>query len=773
MLGKIPHRRDQLQGIVASLLLMILLSCTTQGREAIGKTVPEGMSRDGLIEAYRNAGKMLFVYGTGDSVAAMQYKDLLVGMSQQKSRMIVVVRSDREVTDAELHEMPLYLIGTPKNNGVLRRVLPQLPFNVTEQSLEFNRQQYGDHTTLSIGFYPNPLAPNLPLSLTTGMRETDIYQQLQKSFEQPFFWFAISGWGYQLHDAGRRKVMGFFDESDPKEWKIGKKTHWDFGHDGALKAEIDNIQYYDHQSAYSTAVGDSIGAELQQAWTDLRTMFGWDLEKEKAKIHLYPSAELKGLATGDTQAASLDERDSSLHLVVHPEHAGRSNQATNLWLIRQHLGVAKMPQLELGLSVMATPHWHRHGWSAWAKRFWEGGARLPIAEMLDAETWAHESPYLKECMSAALVTYLVKTWGAQGFLQFYQKPVPTRLTGLDAGFNGYLQALPSAAPNSTPSVASTSFQKAFNFAHEGYQVFNGYLSAEATKSIDYTAKSLHCNAVAIIPYAGMEDVHAPSWLDFSEGAGAENDESIVHCIWSARQSGISVMIKPQVWPWNDWTGEVAMQNEDDWLLFFDRYYRWIRHYAIMAELYEVETLCIGVEFSKATLQRPDDWRKMIGKLRGIYHGKMTYAANWGEEFEQCKFWDALDYVAVNCYYPISKKDNPKQKELDAGFAEVVQTVEKVALATKKPVLFTEIGFRSCTTPWANPHAEADGRKTDTTCQAACYKAMIAGLEGKDWFRGIYLWKWPAYMDDARYDPMGFTPLGKPAEQLVRDWFEKR
>jgi hypothetical protein len=296
---------------------------------------------------------------------------------------------------------------------------------------------------------------------------------------------------------------------------------------------------------------------------------------------------------------------------------------------------------------------------------------------------------------------------------------------------------------------------------------------EASHSLAYTAHDLHCNATAVIPYAGMADVHAPSWLDFSEGAGSENDESIVHCIWSSKQVGMSVMIKPQVWPWNDWTGEVAMQNEADWNAFFDHYYRWIRHYAIMAEMYEADILCIGVEFSKATMQRPDDWRNMIQLLRKIYHGKITYAANWGDEFETCAFWDALDYIGVNCYYPISKKDKPKQKELNAGFAEVVDKIEHIAAKAGKPVLFTEIGFRSCTTPWANPHAEADGRATDPEAQAACYAAMIAGLEGRDWCKGVYLWKWPAYMDDAKYDPTGFTPLGNPAEQSVKDWFLRR
>jgi hypothetical protein len=766
------HRLRVLIGCLPVLLLLVLLACSPQNAHPIDNPVDDGTHREALIEAYRATRTMLFVYGTGDSSASKEYRALLAGMGAAGSRMKLIVRSDREVTDAELHAHALYLIGTPQNNAVLKRLLPQLPFAVTAQTLDFNQHQYGDHPTLSLGFYPTPLAPDLPLSLTTGVHEADVLAQVRKTFGQAFYWFALGNWGYELQDGGRRKVMGFFDESDPKQWKIGKKTHWDFSDDGVLAMETEAIEYYDHQSAYSPSIADSITVEQKLAWGKLQQQFGWKMPTGKAQFHLYPTAELKGLATGDSKPSQLDMTDGSIHFVVHEEHAGRENIAGNTWLIRKQLGESKMPQLELGLSVWATTHWQKAGWQTWAKRWSAHGEGLRIAELMDPDIWAHESPYLKECMMAALVDFLISQWGNGKFLAFYETPDPAQILVLESAFEIYLNSLPDA-PKFYVDHRLPAFHKAFNFAHEGYQIFNGYLSAEASRSLTYTAQQLGCNATAVIPYAGMADVHAPAWLDFSEGAGAENDESIVHCIWSAKQAGMQVMIKPQVWPWNDWTGEVAMQNEGDWQLFFERYFRWIRHYAMMAELYDADILCIGVEFSKATLARPDDWRKMITRLRTVYNGKMTYAANWGDEFEQLSFWDALDFVGVNCYYPISKKDKPKQKELNDGFAEVVDKVERVAEKAQKPVLFTEIGFRSCTTPWANPHAEADGRAIDDAAQAACYQAMIAGLAGKSWCQGIYLWKWPAYMADAQFDPTGFTPLGKPAEQLVRDWFGRR
>jgi hypothetical protein len=38
------------------------------------------------------------------------------------------------------------------------------------------------------------------------------------------------------------------------------------------------------------------------------------------------------------------------------------------------------------------------------------------------------------------------------------------------------------------------------------------------------------------------------------------------------------------------------------------------------------------------------WRKIIAAVRAVYHGKVTYGANWNE-YAEVKFW-TLDYIGV-------------------------------------------------------------------------------------------------------------------------------
>jgi len=209
----------------------------------------------------------------------------------------------------------------------------------------------------------------------------------------------------------------------------------------------------------------------------------------------------------------------------------------------------------------------------------------------------------------------------------------------------------------------------------------------------------------------------------------------------------------------------------DWDAFFDYYYRWIRHYAFLAEIHEMEALCVGVEFAKATLSHEAEWRKMFKGLRGLYQGKLTYAANWGSEFEQVGFWDELDFIGLNCYYPLSKSKEPTKEELKANFEIVKSKITKVYNKFKKPIVFTEIGFRSINGPWKSPHAEGDD-SFNPEHQRLCYEVVFEGIENQPWCGGILWWKFPSYLEYRGEENGAFTPNNKLAEETVREWFMK-
>ena len=140
---------------------------------------------------------------------------------------------------------------------------------------------------------------------------------------------------------------------------------------------------------------------------------------------------------------------------------------------------------------------------------------------------------------------------------------------------------------------------------------------------------------------------------------------------------------------------------------------------------------------KSTLAHEDEWRQIIRSVRGLYNGQITYSANWGEEFEQLAFGDELDFIGINCYYPLSKKTEATDAELKRNFEQVKDKIKNVYQKYQKPIVFTEIGFRSINTPWKNPHAEGDDSFNEQH-QARCYKVILEGIQNEEWLSLIHI-----------------------------------
>ena len=385
-----------------------------------------------------------------------------------------------------------------------------------------------------------------------------------------------------------------------------------------------------------------------------------------------------------------------------------------------------------------------------------------------------DSRIFRACLSALWVKFLKeKIWEGQILRSAYLTwdPEAEDLESLQKQWDEFLESLPKLSQSKAPQLASSTLQlKGFNFAHEGYNIYDGYLSQKAANSIG-RLKGVGANSLAIVPYTGTGSIQKPSELGISNFAGGENDESVIMSAHFARQKGMTTLLKPQIWVRGGWPGDLKMQSQEDWDQFFAFYKKWILHYALLAELYEMESFCVGVELKYTTLEQGKKWRALIQDIRKIYSGPLVYAANWGEEFEGITFWDELDYIGVDFYYPIGKESKISPQELQKNLEKELKKVEGVSKAFNKPVILTEIGFRSIEAPWQMPHEHAGNKASNPNDQALCYETVLKSLQDKEWCKGIYWWKWPSYIAFTQVQDRGYSPIGKPAEKVLEKWFK--
>lgn len=285
---------------------------------------------------------------------------------------------------------------------------------------------------------------------------------------------------------------------------------------------------------------------------------------------------------------------------------------------------------------------------------------------------------------------------------------------------------------------------------------------------------LNANALAIMPYAFMPDLHDPSIrFNIAHQWWGETEEGCAATIRLAQQKGYMVMLKPQIWVGNGgFTGHIEMKSEEKWKEWEDNYRSFILLFARMAAEERVDIFCLGTELAKPLKARPVFWKKLIADIREVYSGQLTYAENW-DCFDQVPFIDQLDFIGVNAYFPLTTKRNPSIKELKRGWKEPLEKMRNCSVRNQKPILLTEFGYRNmdyaAKEPW---RSEPMFEKVNESLQARLFAVCFEEVWSKDWVAGGFIWKWfPNNMNDRR-DPSQFTPEGKLAEKTIEAFFKK-
>jgi len=253
-----------------------------------------------------------------------------------------------------------------------------------------------------------------------------------------------------------------------------------------------------------------------------------------------------------------------------------------------------------------------------------------------------------------------------------------------------------------------------------------------------------------------------------------SDASVRHAIRKAHEYGMNVMLKPHI----DLIAEegnnrsdIGFNSPEKWRAWFSSYLRFITHYALIAREESVEFFCIGTELSFAASQKIF-WKEMlIPETRKIFPGQIVYAANW-DEYSEVEFWDDLDYIGIDSYFPLSDKDNPSLDELRAGWGKWLAGIEAVQEKYDKPVIFTESGYCSADSAARKPWEEAMGGTANTALQADCYRALLETFWDKPWFYGVYWWNWNTYPGSGGNANKKFTPQNKPALDDMKLWYNQ-
>ena len=544
-----------------------------------------------------------------------------------------------------------------------------------------------------------------------------------------------------------------------------KKVQKNYKDDPELLWASDNVKYWMYDEAtINYRNWDSIWSPN---FNEIRQFTSFE-EPFQLELFAYPNVERKALRTHNMCAAHCSEKE--VHLVSNSNFEGESWGEQYRPLVHAALGEPKFKALETGLSMQWCDDIRGQTVGHWVSLLAQAKALPNLSTLYDNNSFEALPPIAAKLMATSWVDYCIKQKGKDWFLEHYTSPAPSilTLTLWNSEWQEWILATAALSISNIPAH-NTDRLNGFTLAHEGYRIYNGYGGQSAKHSLEHLA-SIGTNAIAIVPYSFMRSAKKATPIPVSDRAGSENDQSVLFSHFSAKALGQFTLLKPQIWLNGSWPGDIDFDDDQSWQQFFTYYRTWIMHYALLAEMNDFDGFCIGTEFRHVTLKHPEFWKALIKDIRKIYHGSLTYAANWGEECEKITFWADLDFIGVNCYYPLHKKDNATKADLQAGAKKNLAKIKRIHDKYKRNVWFTEVGFRSATTPWTSPHEEAGTRLVDDEAQALCYDILLNELEQNEWVTGIFWWKWPADLTHNEDHGRGYMPFGKETENVVRRYY---
>ncbi len=475
----------------------------------------------------------------------------------------------------------------------------------------------------------------------------------------------------------------------------------------------------------------------------------------------------QGRHLGEIGAAVLGP-GGAVHLVHHPDDLFVYRHGLARALVRR-AALELPPWLEDGAALWLSGDWYGRPYDGWIAEL-AGLDLLPTAdELLAGERQDDGSAVLWTPAAAAVVAALP---GATIGDKLRPLPSPARAQAILDRNLDRLRA-EAAAPVSPPARAAVRAAGAPGFCRGvSFAMANGLEIGYHAPGVDEQLarlRRLGADSVSLMPFAYQPSPAEPQLHFLNRSPSSETDVGTIHAARRARDRGFEVLWKPHIWvSHQSWPGEIAMTSEADWAAWWRVYRRFVLHHAVLAEWTKSELFSVGVELGR-TVEREAEWRALIRGARRLFSGRLTYAGNWAGDYDRVRFWDALDLVGVDAYFPLAERSDAGRAELAAGARRTARELAAAAERFGRPVLLTEVGFAAREGAWVAPHEEGGGAVSEAH-QARAWDALLEALGRPPWLAGLYVWKafsHPAAENRGRPD---FRVLGREAEAVIGGYF---
>lgn len=288
---------------------------------------------------------------------------------------------------------------------------------------------------------------------------------------------------------------------------------------------------------------------------------------------------------------------------------------------------------------------------------------------------------------------------------------------------------------------------------------------EAYQSVDALIERTGVNFITLVPN-GIQETPQSETIDYNTKA-TMSDEELINMVNYIHSKGVKVALKPTANCKNGtWRAHISFFDKDvpcepKWRNWFASYTNFQLHYAEIAEKTGCEMFIAGCEMVMSE-HRETEWRKLIEDIRSKYSGPVSYNTDKYQE-DNIKWWDCVDVISSSGYYPINDWDS----QLDR--------IEKVVKEFNKPFFFAEAGCMSTEGSAGVPNDWRIKGALNLKEQADWYRSAFEAAKKRDFVQGFcfWSWNWKQHSLKAALKDGGYDIYGKPAEEVVREFYHSR
>jgi hypothetical protein len=295
-------------------------------------------------------------------------------------------------------------------------------------------------------------------------------------------------------------------------------------------------------------------------------------------------------------------------------------------------------------------------------------------------------------------------------------------------------------PGSASAARRVPFMKGVTFSEWGPTAFDPAKTRASLKKL----KRQHVDTVTLFVVWMQKDRYA---TDIGPGSETARESRVKAAARMARSLGFKVILRPFVDLSDaDWRGNLTPTSVPAWRASYTRF---ALHFARLAQSVRATGLVVGSETNSQ--QAPEFWRPLVGQIRSVFKGFVTYEANW-DAFDTIDYWDAFDAIDISSYFPTSTQRGASLDDLVAGWSNYVgpsaargrsgadwlALVDQVSRRFHLPVFFGEIGYRTVADASIRPWDLASS-PADPAAQTTAYEAAFRVWWRQPFFRGFNWW----------------------------------